>query len=361
MRISPKARTAAARAAVGVVTAAVVLAAMAWLSGTFHRDRIRPRTLADADAAASAPAAGTVFVVQRRERPRDVEVVGSVQSESRTNIASRIVANVAEMRVNAGDAVKRGDLLVVLDDAAPRARVEQAREMLRAAEAGRKLAETELGRVATLRDTGAVSRNQVDEWEAKLAVANSDAARARQAIAEADVGLTDAQLKAPFDGIVIDRLVEPGDQAFPGRPLLTLYDPSRLRLEASVREAYTGRLSLGQKIAVRIDAIGADRTGSVRQIVPASDPASRSFLVKVHLDDPKDLYPGMYGRMSVPLGAETRIEVPESMVRRVGQLTFVSVLEDGRAARRAVRLGRVAGADVEVLAGLREGERVVGG
>jgi RND family efflux transporter MFP subunit len=335
----------------------VVVLAMAWLSGVFHRGKVQPAKIAATREAVN----GHGLRVSRVERPRDVEVVGSIQSESRTNIASRIVANVIEMKASAGSKVKAGDVLVILDSVAPKARVEQAREMLRSAEANRSLAQTELDRVSTLRQTGAVSQNQIDEWETKLALAKSDVSRSEQAIREAEVGLADAELKAPFDGVVIDRLAEPGDQAYPGRPLLTMYDPNRLRLEASVREAYMGRLQPGQKISVFIDSIAQERPGEVQQIVPATDPTSRSFLVKVHLNDPTGLYPGMYARMRVPLGTESRLEIPQSIVRRVGQLTFVEVLDNGHVDRRAVRLGRTSGDNVEVLAGLSEGERLNGG
>ena len=357
MRSSPKTFALLGRLGVIALMIVVVVAAMAWLSGVFHTGKVQPARIETPQKAV----AGNGLLVSRVERPRDVEVVGSVQSESRTNIASRIVANVIEMKVSAGDKVKAGSVLVVLDNVAPKARVEQAREMQRSAEANRSLAQTELDRISTLRQTGAVSQNQIDEWETKLALAKSDVARSEQAIREAEVGLADAELKAPFDGVVIDRLAEPGDQAYPGRPLLTMYDPNHLRVEASVREAYTGRLQPGQKISVFIDSVAQERVGEVRQIVPASDPTSRSFLVKLHLNDPSGLYPGMYARMRVPLGTESRLEIPQSQVRRVGQLTFVEVLGDGHVDRRAVRLGRTSGDNVEVLAGLSEGERLNGG
>src|SRR6185437_14176343 len=336
---------------------AIVVAAMAWLSGVFRPHQIRPEKL----TTQSHVYGGSTWVAKSTQQPRDIEVVGSIQSESQTSIASRIVANVIEIKVSAGERVKRGDLLIVLDDAAPRARVEQAREMLRSAQANQSLAQTELDRIASVEHTGAVSRNQIDEWQTKLAVSKADVARAQQSITETQVALADAQLQAPFDGIVVDRLAEPGEQAFPGRPLLTLYDPARLRLEASVREAYTGKLQLGQRIAVFIESVGQQRMGEVQRIVPASDPTSRSFLVRVHLDDPSNLYPGMYARMRVPLGTESRLQVPQAMIRRVGQMTFVNVLENGQMARRAVRLGDLHDDAVEVLAGLSEGEVIVSG
>jgi RND family efflux transporter MFP subunit len=161
-----------------------------------------------------------------------------------------------------------------------------------------------------------------------------------------------------MNGIVIDRLVEPGDQSAPGKTLLTLYDPSRLRVEASVRESDIGRLSPGLKLTVVVDALKAERQGTVEQIVPAADPTSRTFLVKVHLPDPAGLFPGMYARLRIPLDERQAVQIPSSAVRRVGQLTLVDVMQDGRPRRRAVRLGRSIGETVEVLAGLEEGEQI---
>ena len=129
-----------------VLAIAVVGVAMLWLSGTFRRDKIAPAKL----ALAAEPAAGKVVVVEQVTRPHQADVVGSVQAELRTTIASRLMANIMEMRVRAGDSVKKGDVLVVLDDRDLRARVAQAREALRAAEATRDLAKIEVDRLTSM-------------------------------------------------------------------------------------------------------------------------------------------------------------------------------------------------------------------
>lgn len=346
------------RLALVLAMAAMVVAAVLWLSGAFHRGKIppgrvlTPSTLPDARSLPSA-------LVERVQRPRDAEVVGSIQSELRTSISTRVMANIVEMRVAAGDTVHRGQVLVVLEDVGPRARIEQAKETLHAAQASRALADSEVRRMSPLLKSGATSQSQVDEWQSRLASANADVLRAQQEIREAEVALSDTKIVSPMDGLVIDRQAEPGEQATPGQPLLTLYDPSRLRMEASVGESYTGKLRIGQKTSVLVEALGEQRPGVVEEIVPAADPASRAFLVKIRIEDPHGLYPGMYARMPVPLGTEERIEIPTAAIRDVGQLALVEIIDNGQALRRSVRLGRHYEDRVEVLSGLQPGQRVL--
>ncbi len=342
-----------------VIAVFVVVGAMAWLSGWFRTDKIQPGSVSAAETTSRPSATAPSALVQKVSRTRFGPVVGSLQAEVRTTISSRLVANILEMRVNAGDRVKKGDVLVLLDDAAPKSRVAQAREALRAAQASEDLAQLEVSRLTPLAAQNAASTNELDEWKSKLNMAKADVARSNEAIREAEAVLADAKIVSPIDGIVIDRQAEPGEQASPGRPLLTLYDPSRLRMEANVREGYLGRLSLGQKIDVTIETLNQHRPGTVTQIVPAADPTSRTFLVKVTLDDSSNLYPGMYARMNVPLDAHEQLEIPLRAVRRIGQLDLVDLIVNGQTQRRAVRLGQVADDHVEVLAGLSEGDRVV--
>ncbi|MFI5378723.1 MAG: efflux RND transporter periplasmic adaptor subunit [Tepidisphaerales bacterium] len=340
---------------VTLVAAGVVIAAMAWLSGYFHKGKIEPAKL----SAVSRPAVGVAVKVERVTRPLFAEVVGSIQAEARTAVSARLVANIIEMRVQAGDRVAKGQLLVVLDDAGPKSRVAQAQEALRSAEASRDLAETEYNRLKPVVERGAASRTDLDQWQSRLAAGKAEVERLKQGIKEAEVNLADAKILSPIDGIVIDRQAEPGEQASPGRPLLTLYDPARLRLEASVRETHIGHLAIGQKIGIHIDSLGEERQGTVTQIVPAADPASRSFLVKVTIADPSRLYPGMYARMRLPIDKQEQLEIPAAAVTRVGQLTYVHVLAGGASELRAVRLGHETGNRIEVLAGVAEGEQVL--
>ena len=341
--------------ATALVATTVVVVAMLWLSGCFRRGRIEPGQV----QVPRRPVAATTVPVQRVSRVQMAEVVVTIEAEQRTTISPRIMAHIVEIRVRSGDRVKKGDLLVQLDDRDLSARLGQSLQSLRASEATRDLAKIELDRLQQLAERRVASESEVDQWRARHAAATADVMRAQQAVSEAEVLLSHARIASPIDGIVIDRHAEPGDQAETGRALLTLYDPSRMRMEAAVREAYIGRLTIDQPISVFVDALGQQRTGTVDQIVPVADPTSRSFIVKVKLADSSGLFPGMFARMRIPLGEESRLEIPASAVRQVGQLALVDVLVGNQAQRRAVRLGRTDGDRVEILAGLNEGEVVV--
>lgn len=167
-----------------------------------------------------------------------------------------------------------------------------------------------------------------------------------------------ARLTAPISGIVVDKRAEAGDTAVPGQVLVMLYDPTQMQMVASVREGLASRLRVGTEVPARLENLDLDCHATVREIVPESQAASRSFLVKVSGPCPPGVTSGMFGRISVPLEDESLLVVPERAIRRVGQLTMVDLVTDGRVVRRAVRLGREIDGDREVLAGLAEGDRV---
>jgi RND family efflux transporter MFP subunit len=141
--------------------------------------------------------------------------------------------------------------------------------------------------------------------------------------------------------------------------LVTLFDPRQMQLVASVRESLAQRLEVGQNIGVDIEGIKKKFTGTISEIVPEAQAASRAFQVKVTGPCPPGVYSGMFARLLIPLEDEQVLVVPHQAIRNVGQLELVEVVENGHASRRAVRTGRTFDDGTEVLSGLREGERVV--
>jgi hypothetical protein len=140
-----------------------------------------------------------------------------------------------------------------------------------------------------------------------------------------------------------------------------MYEQGRLWLEASVPEDLMGHVRLNELLTFRIDALGREMRGRVVQIVPSSDPASRTVVARVRLSETTDILPGMFGRLLIPMKAEQVLAVPASAVIRAGQLTMVDVVQDARIERRTVQLGRAIGSQFEVLSGLAAGETVVTG
>ena len=341
------------------IAVAVVAVAMMWFSGVFRTGQIQPAVL----GMHGAPPLGSIVTVEKVLRPDQIDLIGTVQSQYRTTVSARLQANIVEMNVNAGSHVSKGDVIAKLDDRDLRARLEQANQALRAIESQRDLAKRKAERFDKLVQQQAAGKEELDDWKARYAAATADATAAEQKIREVQVALSDAVILSPMTGIVVERLAEPGDMAVPGKSLALIYDPANLRLEAVVREAYISRLDELRKqkttISVLIESAGREVPGTITQIVPLADPQSRSFIVRVHLESGVDLYPGMFGRLRVPLGEVERVEIPRKAVREVGQLSLVTVAQGDHAQTRAVRLGPVRGDRVEVLSGLAVGERVV--
>jgi RND family efflux transporter MFP subunit len=340
----------------GIVLALVLLAAvMAQLAGLFG-DKVAPGRV----EVTQEPVAGSVVTVTAGEEAIIEAATGTVRSRHESVLSARITASVLEVPVSAGDSVVPGDILVALDDRDLRARWQQQQQAVAVAAAKLAEAEPSYARVESLFARRAVSKADLDRAEAQLAAARAELSRARRAEEEAETALTYGTIRSPVAARVIDRLVDPGDTATPGQPLLRLYDPDQLRLEANVRESLATRLERGQRLTARIDALEAEFPVTIEEIVPSADPGSRSFVVKARLPADTSLFPGMFGRLLIPHGTVERYYVPERAVARVGQLEFVNVVGDSGVVRRYVRTGtRASGDRVEVLSGLKPGERVV--
>jgi RND family efflux transporter MFP subunit len=192
-----------------------------------------------------------------------------------------------------------------------------------------------------------------------LREAQADVKQAEKVVEQASISLGYTRIKAPEAGEVVRRLAEPGDLAWPGKPIVALQTRGSLRLEAVVREGLIKRIKSGSSLQVRITAIDKRLQGKVDEVVPSADPMTRTFLVKVNLPQEPDLYPGMFGRLMVPLDEEEVVAVPKEAVTRIGQLEVVSVKENGRWRQIYVRTGRdINGYWCEILSGLQGGELV---
>lgn len=343
------------RVAVIVGFSAGVVLLMLYLAGTFSPKVPGDPAPAGARRPTTLPALATAT---RVKRPVVESAVGTVRATSEATISSRLAARVVAVPLRAGQQVGKGDLLVQLDDSDLKARLQQVEAQVRAALATREQATREEARLRGLPERGAATQFEYDQAQARLQAAIAEVQRAEQAVVEVRSLLEYATLRAPMSGIVVDKKVEIGDTVTPGQVLLTMYDPSKMQLEASVRESLAARLRVGQTIAVKLDALEHACDGTISEIVPRAEAASRSFLVKVTGPCPEGVYSGMFGRLLIPLDEEQVLLVPASAVRRVGQLQLVDVLRDGQLVRRSVRVGRSIEGMLEIVSGLSEGERV---
>ena len=346
-------------------TAGIVLL-MLWLAGKFS-----PKTPSGGAERAGAQAAPhNVARVQLVSLPVSESAVGAIRAVHETTIGSKLLARVMEVNLKAGQKVAAGEVLIRLDDADLRAKLQQAKAAEAAAEAVHTQAVQNESRYKQLVKTHAISQQEYERNVTALRAAEADVRRAAETINELQATLDWATIRAPFDGTVIDKKVDVGDMVTPGQMLVTLFDPKRMQLVASVRESLTHQLRVGQSIDVRIDGLNKQCSGAISEIVPEAQSASRTFQVKVTGPCPTGIYSGMFGRILIPLQHEQTLVAPRAAVRNVGQLELVDVVEKAAVTRRAIRVGRKLGDiqtaagealpdQIEVLSGLREGEQVV--
>lgn len=291
----------------------------------------------------AVPAGAATVTATAESAPNRVWVMGSVASEEKIHLSARLPATIREVRVASGAAVRKGEILVTLDD-------RELREQLAAAEAQLKQVETEYQRARQLFESQATTAQALTAAESQFNAARAQVERVR-------VMLSYTEIKAPIDGIVTERRIEAGDMANPGMPLLSVYDSRRMRLEAPVPVRLIETVALGQMVDIVLERPAAVFTGRVSEIVAEIDPASRTQKVKVRIeDDSGRLLPGTFGRLWLAAGEHRAIRVPAGAVYRVGQLELVQVVANGRAWRRLVKTAPAGDGRVELLSGVNEGE-----
>jgi RND family efflux transporter MFP subunit len=344
---------------IGVVVAvAALVLLLLWMQGIVGGGKIRPGTVPGQSAGLTEPhGEGTVGRTRFLKRE---EAVGTVKTKREVLIAPRIMGTILELPVRAGDRVDQGQVLARLDDRDARTRLEQARSGVVEAESESSRAQTDYRRFERLRQQNAVPQQQFEQAQAAYRAAAARLKMAREALKEAEINVGFSEIRSPVTGFVVEKDMEVGDMASPGRPILLVQEGGTLRLEAAVREGLAGTVELGAALKVKVDAIQQELTGTVEEKVPEADPRSRSFLVRVALPLTPGLRSGMFGRLYIPTGTVTPLTVPAGAIQRNGQLEQVWVISDsGEPSKRYVRTGETFEEHVEVLSGLDEGERVV--
>jgi multidrug efflux pump subunit AcrA (membrane-fusion protein) len=333
------------------------------------------------------------------------EAVGTVRASNSSVVAARIMGNVVAIHVREGDTVRAGQTLIEIESREAAIQVQKAQAGVReatealdevdrniraaesaseAARANEKLANTTFNRYQTLFARRSVSPQEFDEVRAKLEVASAERERAerllqatkakqKQVLARIDQAKADlsnarvyvgyAKLTSPINGIVVSKQTDIGYLATPGTPLLTIENNSRYQLEVSVEESRLGTIHPGDQAQLEIEALGErELSGSVEEIVPASDPNSRSYIVKVSVTKVAGalLRSGLYGKARFIVGQRQALAIPKTAISQRGQLTGVFVVDQSGLARlRLIKTGREFGERVEILSGLNTGDQVL--
>lgn len=305
-----------------------------------------------------------VVQVELAQVPLLTRAVGSTESYARAVLSTRLMGLVTEVATGEGRAVRRGQVLVRIENQDLTARRRQAEAGLREARAVQANAEKAVERLRNLRRQNAVPQQMLDEAETGAARAVAAAAAAEQAVREIEVNLQYSEIRSPLDGIVVRKLVQPGDLSAPGSPLLEVEQLDPIKVTVEVTERDLTYVTAGQEVDVEIPSLrtASTRRGRVEALNPAANPGSRTFQVTVVVPNPDAaIGSGMFVRVGFPKGTRPAILVPSAAVVREGQLEGVYLIDGGRASLRWVRLGPILGDRVEVLSGLEPGQRIAAG
>lgn len=357
-------------------------------------------TIPPGQSAATTSPPGTfrnTVPVEKRMVVRTHGAVGTIRPLTQTRIESQVSGQVLTVEVASGDRVARGQVLVTLDSRRLSARLEQAREGLAyakntqnqaekavdEAQAGLDQAHAAYLRTKTLFDKEVVpsqkleidragylqAKARLEQAREGIRAARTGIRKAGEVVREANIALGYASIRSPAPGVVVERLIDPGDLAVPGKPLLSVQTSGSLRLEARVREGLIRHIILGNTYKVDIQTLGHGVDAAIEEIVPYADPATRTFLVKAALPDTPGVFPGMFGRLVIPVDREETLVIPEAALVRVGQLETVNVMTKDKgfrtvyvkAGRRLTRPPGKDGAlnvppDIEILSGLNGNE-----
>lgn len=335
-------------------------------------------------------------------------LTGTVEPVEKVTLTSRVMGQIRDVTVQEGDRVTAGEVLAVIDVAdiqaqnsqalagvsiaqsnyqAAEARLQQARGQLLEAEAQLADAQLEQRRMAALRAEGAVSQQVLDkantmvktiqariqqinasisQTQSTLDQAQAQVQQSQAQVAQVSANLDYGTIVAPFDGVVTHKHTDVGAMAGPGQSIVTLESNNRLRFSAQVPESLIGQVKQGQSVSVYLDAIDRKVPGVVSQIIPAADPSTRNFTVKVNLNlsSASGVIPGMFGRLQLTSQTaaktgRTALVIPQSAIVHQFGITGVYKVVDGRASFQAITTGKTYGTDIEVFSGLAEGDRLV--
>lgn len=363
---------------------AAVLGAIIFFAGC--GDEILPGNTSSGPPAVVKAAISLVKMVAQ---PQFYEAAGTISARTTATVSAKVMGEIRKVRVQEGDQVAAGDVLVEIDDSRLTAALQQAEAAqaeavqasqgagaaLTAAQASADLAEKTYRRYEMLFKSESVSLQEFDEVKSRYdqaigalsqaksmkAAAENRISQAKAALNQAKSAFNDATVTAPYDARVTGRLVDEGDLAAPGVPLIQLETRGATEVQMALPETHIGHVRVGDRLSVVIPSLqNAEVTGIVQTVNSAADPATRSFRVKVSLPEAAGIQAGMFARVRVPVGETQMILIPETAVRQYGQLSGVYIVDAGDIARfRLIRPGRSVDGRVEVIAGLKIGDRYV--
>lgn len=325
------------------------------LSGCSSADTVLPET---EPVLVQAQAAGMQGSTTTQSFP------AQVTSNSEANLSTIIMGTVIEMRVEVGDKIQQGDVVARIRDEQIQAQKMQLDAQMIQAKANLKNVKRNYNRIKNLFKDDSATQKEMDDVATMYESAKANVSALEAGLNEINEMLKYTVIRAPFTGIITQKLIHAGDMAAPGHPLVTLSDPTDVKITSSIPERLINQVEKGMEVKLSIKAAGGEyMEGRLSNISTSGDPVSRQFAVEARLIDPSkvsDLRAGMYAELLIESEGMPSLMVPTSALITRGQLTgLYTINQDNRLILRWVQTGKTIGNKIEVLSGLSAGEKFV--
>lgn len=306
------------------------------------------------------PAAGAVeeYAVSAQQAPRERAWDGVVEAVNQATLSAQTRGRVLELPFDVDDYVPAGAVVVRFTDVEQQAARRQAQAQLASAQASATEAESEYRRIADIHQRGLVARAQLDQALARRDASQAALESAQAALRGATELLDYTVIRAPYSGIVTRRHVQVGESVQPGQALISGLSLGALRIQVEVPQSEIAAIREQSRAALLLDD-GRRIEASKVTVFPYADPQTHAFKVRIDLpEEETGLHPGMSARVAFLLGSREQILLPLDSLLRRGELVGVYVLDDNGLQLRQIRVGHRQGERIEVLSGLRPGERI---
>lgn len=306
-----------------------------------------------------------VNTVSSENNPAFLTASGVVEAVNSTTLSTRMMGFVDKIHVNVGDKVSKGQLLVSINNSDLSAKQAQASAGVTEAQAAFDNAEKDYNRFKSLFEDNSATRKELDDMRANynMAKARLDGAKAMGSEVSSQFAYSD--LRAPFNGVVTSRMIEVGDMANPGVPLLSVEEPGNYEVVASIPESEISKVKSGTEVKAFVRSIQTEVKGKVTEVSTSARNTGGQYLVKIVLDKTdSNILSGMYATVQFPIEGSSKdssaVLIPTAALVHKGELTGIyTVSESNTAILRWLRLGRTYGDSVEVLAGLSADEKYI--
>ena len=311
-------------------------------------------------AVPGATVQATVMTVEKASLPVVFTAPGNVIAQQQAMIASRLMGFLREINVQEGQHVVAGQKLFAVDPTDIQGQMAMARAGLSQAEAAMADAKNDYDRFGALYKDEAIPKMQWDKIRLQYQMTQQQVGMARAGFETASAQMRYATVTAPFAGVITQKMANAGAMAAPGQPVLMLENTDRLQVQTNVANDVFDQLKLGSAVSIMGEGKSVDIAGKVANLVPSADPTTHSHLVKIDLPKDSGLRSGSFVQVAFALGQRDGMRLPESAVLTRAGITGVFVVDaQGIAKYRMVRTGATSAGQVEILAGLNPGERVV--